>query len=153
MSSSEELHLIVRRTIAATPERLFKAWTTPEQLLAWWGPQGVRCTLAELDLRVGGRYCLGNELPDGQVLHISGEFTRVEPFHILAYTWSLDSAEPSDTTEQVTVRFNSQDSGTEVVVVHERIRDAQARRTHESGWQGCLHGLADETEVKPINDR
>ena len=79
MTTDAGMRLEVRRTIAASPERLFAAWTTPEQLLAWWGPSGVRCTSAELDLVVGSRYRLGNEMPDGRVIYIEGEFVAVEP--------------------------------------------------------------------------
>ncbi len=57
--------LVVRRTIKAGPERVFEAWTRPELLLAWWGPRPVRCSGAEVDLRVGGRYRIDNQLPDG----------------------------------------------------------------------------------------
>jgi uncharacterized protein YndB with AHSA1/START domain len=65
---SENLSLIVRRTIAATPARLFDAWTTPELLTQWWGPANVTCPAAEVDLRVGGQYRIANQMPDGSVL-------------------------------------------------------------------------------------
>ena len=60
---------------------MFAAWTTPELLRQWWGPTGVRCIAAEIDLRVGGTYRIGNEIPDGSVIWISGEFRlrRAEP--------------------------------------------------------------------------
>jgi uncharacterized protein YndB with AHSA1/START domain len=48
--------LVVRKTIQATPERLFRAWTEPEQLRRWWGPEGAICVDPEVDLQVGGHY-------------------------------------------------------------------------------------------------
>ena len=136
--------LVVRRFIRATPKRLFEAWTTPSQLLSWWGPRGVRCTIAEIDLRVGGRYRLGNELPDGRVVVIAGEFLAVEPPRELTFTWCVDSQ--SAISEHVTVRFHEKGEGTEVVVVHERIADAATRKRHADGWEGCLDGLAAFTQ-------
>ena len=133
------ISLIVRRTIRATPERIFAAWTTPEQLVQWWGPSDVSCPSAEVDLRVGGRYRLANRTPDGSVIYISGEFVRVTPPRELVYTWALEPA--SGPPEQVTVRFDPVDGGTEVVVVHERIPSEPARVSHEHGWNGCLDGL------------
>ena len=59
------LTLLIRRRIAATPERLFEAWTTPEQFVQWWGPPGVECPGAEMELRVGGAYRIRNRMPDG----------------------------------------------------------------------------------------
>ncbi|MGO8969934.1 MAG: SRPBCC family protein [Myxococcaceae bacterium] len=133
------LRLLVRRTIDAPAERLFRAWTEPDQLVKWWGPPPGRCSEAEVDLRVGGKYRIANAFPDGSVVWISGEFERISPPRELIFTWRLEG---SRTTERVTVRFDQSGSSTEVVVIHERIGSAQARRGHEQGWQGCLDGLA-----------
>jgi uncharacterized protein YndB with AHSA1/START domain len=130
---------VVRRTIRAPVERVFDAWTRPEHLVRWWGPRPVRCSGAEVDLRVGGRYRIGNQLPDGKILWIVGEFEQVRPPHKLVYTWQLEPGEPS--SERVTVRFEPRDGATEVIVVHERITRAEVRATHEQGWLGCFDGL------------
>lgn len=133
--------LVVRKTIRATPERLFDAWTQPEQLKKWWGPQSVACIDAEVDLQVGGRYRIANQFPDGKVLWISGEFAAIERPRRLVYTWRLDSeAGPS---ERVTVAFEVRGQSTEVIVTHERIPNTAMRDMHEQGWLGCLDGLAE----------
>ena len=67
------LTLFVRRRIKASPERLFEAWTTPDQFVQWWGPPGVACPGAEMDLRVGGSYRIGNRMPDGIEVWIGGD--------------------------------------------------------------------------------
>ncbi len=137
---SAELSLVVRRVIAAPPVNLFDAWTTPERLLSWFGPRGVRCTKAEVDLRVGGRYRLDNLLPDGKTLVIGGEFLEIERPARLVYTWRTDPHAP---VERVTVRFEPRGvDRTEVIVVHEHIADALAREGHDAGWVGCLERLA-----------
>ena len=133
------LTVLVRRHVRARPERLFEAWTTSEQLLRWWGPEHVECTAAEVDLRIGGRYRLGNRLPDGTVLWIEGEFEQIEPPRLLVYSWRLGATPIS--TERVTVRFEPRGDGTEIVILHERIPDAATRDTHERGWRGCLGRL------------
>ncbi|MEM9193576.1 MAG: SRPBCC domain-containing protein [Myxococcota bacterium] len=131
--------LTVRRQIPAKAELLFAAWTEPEQLRHWWGPPGVVCHTAEVDLRVGGAYRLGNRLPNGETVWIEGVFEHVEPPTKLVYTWSLHSDAPE---ERVTVHFRERGKVTEVIVTHERILDAAARKSHEEGWIGCLQGLA-----------
>jgi uncharacterized protein YndB with AHSA1/START domain len=131
--------LVVRRRISATPERLFAAWTEPALLAQWWGPRGVVCPAAEIDLRVGGSYRIANQFPDGKVLWIAGMFEVVEPPHRLAYTWKLESL--NATTERVTVCFEPHGASTEVIVTHERIPDDAARTSHELGWAGCLDSL------------
>lgn len=132
------ISLAVRKTIRATPERLFAAWTTPDQLMRWWGPHGVECIEAQVDLRVGGRYRLANRFPEGRVVWIVGEFERIERPTLLVYTWQTDAdAQP----ERVTVRFDATDHGTDVSVVHERIPHASARDQHRRGWEECLAAL------------
>ena len=138
---SQDTTLIVRKFIRATPERLFAAWTEPEQLKKWWGPRSVTCVDAEVDLRVGGHYRIGNQFPDGNVVWISGEFQVIEPPHKLVFTWSIGPE--SQAAELVTILFEPKAAGaTEVIVVHERIPSKTARDTHEQGWFGCLDGLA-----------
>lgn len=135
---TDSITLEVRRTIRARPERLFAAWTTPQQLRQWWGPPHVECSGAAVDLRVGGRYFIDNRLPDGTVLRIEGEFERIEPPTALVYTWRLGDGASS---ERVTVRFLACPEGTEVCVTHERVASRPAAQEHERGWEGCLDGL------------
>ncbi len=137
--------LVVRRLIRSTPEKLFAAWTEPAQLVHWWGPDGVSCPGAELDLSPGGRYRIGNLCPDGSLIWIAGVFEVIDPPHRLIYTWRLESQ--SGESERVTVSFEPQGASTEVIIMHERIADAAARVSHEHGWIGCLEGLARYAEL------
>jgi uncharacterized protein YndB with AHSA1/START domain len=133
------LTLVVRRTIQASAEELFAAWTQPERLKLWWGPRPITCEDAEIDLRPGGSYRIANRLPDGTLLWIVGEFEVVEPPFRLVYTWRTD---PSASAERVSVQFEPRDNATEVIIVHERVSDPETRSRHEHGWSGCLDGLA-----------
>jgi uncharacterized protein YndB with AHSA1/START domain len=133
------LTLLVRRTIRATPARLFEAWTTPAQFVQWWGPEGVTCPRVEMDLRVGGAYRIGNRLPDGNELWIAGTFERIAPPNELVFSWKMEHSDFA--SERVTVRFEARGTETEVIVFHERLRDEATRADHEHGWTGCLDGL------------
>lgn len=132
--------LIVRKTIRANAERLFAAWTTAEALKQWWGPQGVKCIGAEVDLKKGGRYRIGNQFPDGKILWISGEFEVIEAPRKLVYSWRIEP--DTANVERVTVQFEAQGENTEVIVTHERIASEELRDMHQQGWVGCLEGLA-----------
>jgi uncharacterized protein YndB with AHSA1/START domain len=139
IQDSRFIALVVQRTIRATPEFLFDAWTKPEMLVKWWGPEHVTCAGAEIDLHVGGRYRIANRFPDGAIVWISGEFEIIERPHRVVFTWQIDTASAA---ERVTVRFDPRDGVTQVVVCHERITSETARHGHEKGWEGCLDGLA-----------
>lgn len=130
--------LQIQRWVPAPPERVFSAWTNPDELKKWWGPKGVRCRSAEVELRVGGQYRIENELPDGSVLWIVGEFEAIERPRLLIYTWSVDGKSPMP--ERVTVRFESQDNGTEVTLKHDRITP-NLLEEHLRGWISCIDGI------------
>ena len=132
--------LSVRRMIRASPERLFNAWTQPDQLMRWWGPTGVVCIAAEVDLRVGGQYRIGNRMPNNDVLWIEGEFELIDRPNELRYSWRVGPV--SQLTERVRVCFAPQGSMTEVIIEHEKIPTAELRDQHQRGWVGCLDGLA-----------
>ena len=140
------LTLVVRRTIRASAERLFAAWTEPSQLKSWWGPGGVRCIGAEVDLRVGGSYRIGNQLPDGSIVWIRGEFETIERPRKLVFSWHLEGEKSAP--ERVTVQFESAGDATEVIVTHERIASQELRERHEQGWIGCLQGLSRYAEAQ-----
>lgn len=132
--------LVVQKTIPAPPERLFAAWTKPDELRRWWGPDGVTCVDPQVDLRVGGRYRIGNRLPDGSILWIVGEFEVIDRPHRLTYTWRLEGSDAG--AERVTVRFEARGATTDVIVTHASIATEALRDQHKHGWVGCLDGLA-----------
>ena len=138
-SVSESLR--IQQLIPASPERVFSAWTDPDELTKWWGPANVRCLSADVELRVGGRYRIENELPDGSTLWIVGEFEAIERPHLLIYTWMIDTESP--TVERVSVRFDEHEQGTEVVLIHELIPTPTLRDQHRQGWLGCLGGMVE----------
>lgn len=134
------LSLLVRRTIRANAERVFDAWTDPVQVAQWWGPEHVSGHSVTMDLVVGGAYRIGNRLPDGSDVWIHGVFEVVERPTRLVYTWNVGDS----SNERVTVRFEERGASpesTEVIVVHERIVSAAAKKSHEAGWLGCVAGL------------
>jgi uncharacterized protein YndB with AHSA1/START domain len=141
MTDGTGVTLETRRTIDATPERLFAAWTDPAQLTAWWGPAGVACIGAEIDLRVGGDYRIGNRLPDGMEIWIVGTFSVVDRPKRLVYSWLIEKMQGQ--AETVTVRFEPRGGATEVIIVHEKIPNQAAKEQHAVGWEGCLDGLAE----------
>ncbi|HEV2111166.1 MAG TPA: SRPBCC domain-containing protein, partial [Gammaproteobacteria bacterium] len=85
--TQQSVTLVVRQTMQAPPREVYAAWTEPSRLKEWWGPEGVACIGAEMDLRVGGAYRIGNRFPDGKVIWLAGSFEAIEPPRLLMYTW------------------------------------------------------------------
>lgn len=59
--------MLLSRVIRATPEAIWNAWTDPEVLPRWFGPEGHSCRTIEIDLRQGGFWRFDMIGPDGTV--------------------------------------------------------------------------------------
>ena len=136
------LRLSLQRTYAAPRERVFWAWTEPEALKRWFRvAEGYSTPIAEVDLRVGGRYRLGMQPPgSAEVLLAGGVYREVRSPERLAFTWRWEGDSPQPET-LVTIEFRQRGDLTEVVLTHEGFVDAPARDQHAGGWQGCLDRL------------
>lgn len=124
------------RTIRADPNRLFRAWTDPDELRHWWRMEGGGWTFAtaSIDLRVGGRYRLGMTDPEGRTHVAVGEYREIHPPTRLVFTWDWEN--PADRVGEtlVTVEFRADGTATELVLTHERFADAHRAASHERGW-------------------
>lgn len=61
-----EAKVVVERTYRASLEDVWDLWTTKEGFESWWGPQGFRAAIHEIDARVGGtlRYDMIADTPE-----------------------------------------------------------------------------------------
>lgn len=138
--------LRLTRRYAASPERVFAAWTSPELLRRWWAAlQGWETASAEVDLRPGGRYRLAMRDPErGEEYAVGGEYVAVDPPARLVYTWTWEGeAEIMGGSEGtvVEVEFRGDGDGTELVLVHRGFAGERIRDLHGEGWSGCLDNL------------
>jgi uncharacterized protein YndB with AHSA1/START domain len=130
--------ITLTRRVAASPERVFAAWTDVEQLAAWWWPQ-LAGTTYDVDARPGGRYRIQSPAIGATV---TGVYTEVDPPRRLVFTWVWqDVGEPASVEDTVVVTFEPHDDGTQVTVAHtssEHVPDGGA----EQGWNDVLDRLA-----------
>ena len=47
---------VITRVFRAPRQRVWDAWTKPEQMIRWWGKSTCRNPIAETDVKVGGRF-------------------------------------------------------------------------------------------------
>ncbi len=57
--------MFYRRTFDAPRDLVWKAWTEPAKIAAWFGPSGFRTTVHEMDVRPGGKWRFTMHGPDG----------------------------------------------------------------------------------------
>ncbi|HEV2291067.1 MAG TPA: SRPBCC family protein [Gemmatimonadales bacterium] len=77
--------LVTERVIAAPRELVFRAWTEPEQVAVWWGPNGFTNTIHEMDVRPGGMWRLTMHGPDGRDYLNENVYLQVVPPALLVY--------------------------------------------------------------------
>lgn len=134
--------MTIRRTINASRQRVFSAWTQPEHLKNWWRANPAWSTeIAEIDLKVGGKYRLGMRDPEQEGPFVCyGEFVEITPPEKLVYTWSWEAGMDVGET-LVTVEFHEKGDVTEILLTHERFPDQEAAAKHNEGWEACINNL------------
>jgi len=131
--AGESLALRLTRRYAATPEKVWRAWTDPQALSAWFGPGEPHSVLfAELDVRPGGHYRIRFRTPDGEEHEVAGTYEIVEPPRRLVFSWAWHTT--PERVSRVSVALRPVPGGTELDFVHDRFVDQVARDNHERGW-------------------
>ena len=120
---------------------MFKACTGPAELSRWWGPKGFTAPSVEIDLRVGGRYRIVMQPPQGDAFRLSGEFREVIPPSRLAYTFRWEPPDPDDVETLVVLVLNGLGMRTELEVTHGVFATLPRRALHEAGWTETLDRL------------
>jgi uncharacterized protein YndB with AHSA1/START domain len=136
--------LRLERTIDASAEEVFDAWTNPEVLRRWWAADLTWVTpVAEVDLRVGGRYRLSMEDPATGTTHtVGGEYHEVKRPERLVYSWCWERSDGQlDHTSTVTVEFLGTGDSTTIVLEHTKLASAESRDGHRAGWIACFETL------------
>lgn len=138
-SELSETSLRLERSYDASPQDVFNAWTNPEVLRRWWAvdPEGST-PIAEVDLRVGGRYRLSMEDPSGTKHTVGGEYREVSPPDRLVYSWCWEQDNGSGHVSTVTVEFQADGEGTNLVLEHTGLASVESRDQHAHGWNACL---------------
>lgn len=134
------------RVFDAPCERVFDAWTVPEQFIAWMCPPGFGLDRCELDVRTGGAWRAHGYKPDGTHFAKGGVYLEVKRPERLVFTWahhaddSYSSPRGHETTVEVT--FRAIGNKTELTLVQGTFVDAPNFNGHNEGWKGSFDKLA-----------
>ncbi|HVY05083.1 MAG TPA: SRPBCC domain-containing protein [Burkholderiales bacterium] len=131
--------LTFTRHYSVPPEKVWDAWTNPQALKQWFGPDEGRVEIAEVDARVGGRYRILFHTQDGQSHDVSGTYREIRRPAKLSFTWAWKSTPERESL--VTLTFEPSGGGTEFTMLHSRFFDDTARDNHQKGWTGAIAKL------------
>lgn len=130
--------LNLRRTFKAPRERVFRAWTDPEKLAKWWGPESRSCPFAELDPRPGGRWRTCMRAEDGEESWVQGVYREVDPPARLVFTWAWENNGVPGPETLVTIDFVDRGGETEMIFTHAGFETEEGRDLHNEGWTSSL---------------
>lgn len=88
--------ILITRDFEAPRHLVFKAWTTPELVRRWWSGGFGNMTVADIDLRVGGRWRHALDSEHGEVA-FHGDYLEIVPGERIVTTEIYEI--PSDSTE------------------------------------------------------
>lgn len=142
---SSERSLTIRRTFDAPRERVWEAWTDPDELAQWWGPADWTLSANDLEFREGGTWHFCMQSPDGDEAWGTVVYEEiVAPERIVAKDYFADEHgdRVDDTPElTLTVEFVDRGDATEVVLTHQGFRSDELSEMAEGGWTGSLDDL------------
>lgn len=135
-----EYALEITRSFDAPPALVFKAWTSKDHLLRWWGPKDFTATSEKLDFREGGAYRHAIHGPDGKSYGMSGVYREIVEPEKIVFTFAWDDGPET----LITVTIKPEGSGSRLTFRQEPFADAATRDSHEGGWGECLDRLVAE---------
>lgn len=79
MTPNAEHELVLERILDATPDKVFRAWTTPELMKQWFAPAPWSIVSADCDLQVGGSSGIVMRSPEGEEFPNPGVYLEIVP--------------------------------------------------------------------------
>jgi uncharacterized protein YndB with AHSA1/START domain len=156
---------VISRVLDAPRDLVWKAFTEPERMKEWWGPKGAKVIASKMDLRPGGTYHYGLQMPNAPVIWGKLAFREIKApermvlinsfsdeaggltRHPMAPTWPLEMLSiftfedvPGGKT-RFTVRWSPYDATNEEQKTFDAGHDSMRQ-----GWGGTLDKL--EAHVK-----
>jgi uncharacterized protein YndB with AHSA1/START domain len=135
------LVLEIERALPATRPTVFAAFTHPDELAKWWGPEGFTIPSLEFQARVGATYRIQMQPPEGDAFYIAGRFQTVDAPDRLAYTFAYEEPDPDDVETRVDLSFRDVGQATEVALTQEPFKTEARRALHRDGWTDSFNKL------------
>jgi uncharacterized protein YndB with AHSA1/START domain len=154
--STANQELVIERLFEARRERVWEAWTNPEQVKRWWGPKDFTAPYAESDLRVGGKYLYCMRSPEGKEYWSGGVYREIVPLERIVATDSFTDANGKVVPAAqyglggdwplelvVTVTFEDQGGKTKMTLRHIGIPAGENLEETRQGWSQSFDKLAE----------
>lgn len=132
------MKITVETTVPAPIEKVWRAYTTPENIKQWnAASDDWHTTSAEVDLREGGAFCSRMEAKDGSMgFDFAGVYTRIVEHELIEYSFGDRMAQ---------VEFADGPNGVRVRVTFDS-EPTHSVELQQQGWQAILDNFARHVE-------
>jgi uncharacterized protein YndB with AHSA1/START domain len=135
--------ILITREFDAPRELVYKAWTTPELVKRWWSAKRGETTVAEIDLRPGGKWRSAMVTDDGMEVAFHGEYHEVVSNERIVSTEVYEGIPDGDEHATLnTVTFEQEDDRTILTLLidapSKEVRDLIVASGMEDGLQDAL---------------
>ena len=164
-----ENEIKIERIFNAPKTVVWNAWTDPELIKEWWGPEGFTAPSIKVDLQVGGKYVFAMQGPEGsewdKVMYSAGIYNEIVPNEKLVVTdffsdengnrmEPVKSGQDSNfpTEMKATILFEEiEDGKTKLSIIYPKPEnkeqfEAMLKSGMKEGWQSSLNKLAKVVE-------
>ena len=141
MTAGEGLWLHLTRVLPARRDEVWRAMTDPAILPRWFGPKGFSSPGVEFEPRVGSRFRIALQPPEGEAFRLHGEFREVEAGSRLSYSFLWDPPDPDDRETVVTLFLEERGQRTEVTFTQGEFATPDRLVLHRDGWTDSFDRL------------
>lgn len=151
--------ITITRVFDAPRARVWEAWTNPDDIKRWWGPEGFTAPSVKGDFREGGTFTYAMKGPEGtewdKTHYSGGEYLEIVPMEKIVATdyftdehgdW-IDPATigmPGEWPKKMKITVTFEDAGegkTKLTLTHEGHPEEMAKDA-EAGWSSSLDKFA-----------
>jgi uncharacterized protein YndB with AHSA1/START domain len=147
--------ILITREFAAPKHLVYKAWTTPELVKRWWNAKRGEVTLAEIDLRVGGKWRYVMIADGGFEVGFHGEYLELVPNERIVstelYEGLPEGVAEADAATVNTATFAEADGRTTLTLLIEATSKVSRDAIIDSGMEAGLQDALDLLEGVAIS--
>lgn len=139
--------ILIVREFDAPKHLVYEAWTKPELVRQWWCGERGEMTVAEIDLRVGGKWRYAMVATEGFEVAFHGEYREIVPNERLVSTEAYEGIpDPDGNASLNTLTLTEADGRTTLTVLVEHPTQ-EGRDMHiQSGMEGGMQEAMDRLE-------
>jgi len=139
-TTTSDREIVATRIFDAPRTLVFDAFTDPQHIAQWWGPNGFTSTISEMDVRPGGHWRLVMHGPDGTDYNNHIVFVEVvRPKRLVFKHMPEKGTEPGN--HETTVMFEEEDGGAKTKLTMSLVFTSPAAREFVAIKYKAVEGL------------